>query len=106
MFKIKEKYLKHIVEYSNTKLDLYGSYTKEEWNKAGFKDLVLEEVVDTYEVGNIVFAEIYSKLNQYFPEDMSGEEIADFYEMFMAEEGFIKDQIAKFMVMVVNRIPK
>jgi hypothetical protein len=46
MFKIKEKYLKHIAKYSHTKLDLFGSYTKEEWNKAGFKDLVLEEVVD------------------------------------------------------------
>lgn len=45
MYKIKESMLKHIVKYSmNTSLDVKGTYSKEEWNKNGFKDSILEEV--------------------------------------------------------------
>jgi hypothetical protein len=45
MYKIKESMLKHIAKYSmNTSLDTKGTYSKEEWNKNGFKDSILEEV--------------------------------------------------------------
>jgi hypothetical protein len=41
-YKIKEKYKSFLATYAWTKLDLNGSYTKEVWNKAGFKDSILE----------------------------------------------------------------
>jgi hypothetical protein len=45
MYKIKEKMLNHIMKYSmKTSLDLKGTYSKEEWNKNGFSDSILEEV--------------------------------------------------------------
>ncbi len=41
-YKIKEKYKSLMAKYAWTKLDLDGIYSKEDWNKAGFKDSVLE----------------------------------------------------------------
>jgi hypothetical protein len=43
-YKIKKKYAAHIARYAWTSLDLTSSYTKKEWNAAGFKDEVLEIV--------------------------------------------------------------
>jgi hypothetical protein len=43
-FKIKEKYKSHLAKYAKTSLDLNGTYTKDKWNKAGFKDSLLENV--------------------------------------------------------------
>ena len=42
MYKIKERLKRHLFKYAKTKLDLNSSYDKETWNKAGFKDEVLE----------------------------------------------------------------
>ena len=37
--------MKHVIMYSmKTGLDINGIHTKEEWNKNGFKDSILEEV--------------------------------------------------------------
>ena len=45
-YKIADKYLNTVIRYAmNTKLDIRGVYTKEEWNKYGFKDTILEEVI-------------------------------------------------------------
>jgi hypothetical protein len=44
MFKIKEKYKTLVAKYAFTKLDINSVYIKEIWNKAGFKDSILEEV--------------------------------------------------------------
>ena len=44
LFKIKDKYKSHLARYAHTTLDLNGNYTKEEWNKHGFKDSLLENV--------------------------------------------------------------
>ena len=45
MYKLKEKWKNTVMKYSmNTNLDINGSYTKEEWNKNGFKDLILEKI--------------------------------------------------------------
>jgi hypothetical protein len=45
MYKIKENMLNHIMLYSmKTSLDMSGIYSKEEWNKNGFQDSILEEV--------------------------------------------------------------
>jgi hypothetical protein len=42
-FKIKAKYKNYLYRFCTwTSLDLDGIYTKAEWNKAGFKDLLLE----------------------------------------------------------------
>jgi hypothetical protein len=46
LFKIKAKYLNHMFKYAKTSLDLKGAYDKETWHKAGFGDLVLEEVTE------------------------------------------------------------
>jgi hypothetical protein len=43
-YKIKSKYKAYIVRWAWTKLNLDGEYTKEEWNNAGFKDVILEAV--------------------------------------------------------------
>jgi hypothetical protein len=43
-YKIKSKYKAHLARYVWSGLDIDGAYTKEEWNTAGFKDLVLEAV--------------------------------------------------------------
>jgi hypothetical protein len=45
MYKIKDKFKSHLFKYAHTKLDINGVYTKEEWNKAGFNDRVLELVI-------------------------------------------------------------
>ena len=42
MYKIKDKFKLHLFKYAHTKLDINGVYTKEEWNKNGFNDRVLE----------------------------------------------------------------
>ena len=44
MYKIKETYRAFLSKYAWTKLDLNGSYSKEDWNAAGFKDKVLEKI--------------------------------------------------------------
>ena len=44
MYKIKDRYKNHIAKYAHTKLDINGIYDKETWNKAGFKDQLLDEV--------------------------------------------------------------
>ena len=45
-YKIADKYLNTVIRYAmNTKLNIRGVYTKEEWNKSGFKDSILEEVI-------------------------------------------------------------
>lgn len=45
MYRIKERYKSHIIKYMmNSGLDINGLYTKEQWNKAGFKDLILEKI--------------------------------------------------------------
>jgi len=45
LYKIKDKWKKHMFKYAATKLDLNGEYTKDVWNKAGFKDSLLIEVI-------------------------------------------------------------
>jgi hypothetical protein len=42
MYKIKDKFKVHLAKYAHSKLDINGAYTKEEWNRAGFMDHVLE----------------------------------------------------------------
>jgi hypothetical protein len=44
MYRIADKYKSMVFKYAFTKLDLNGIYTKETWNKAGFKDSILIEV--------------------------------------------------------------
>ena len=45
MYRIKKSMLNHLMKYSiKTSLDLKGTYSKEEWNKNGFKDSMLEKV--------------------------------------------------------------
>jgi hypothetical protein len=45
MYKIKAKYVSFLSKNAWTKLDVVnGIYDKEIWNKAGFKDSVLEEI--------------------------------------------------------------
>jgi len=44
MYKIADKYKAMVTKYAWTKLDLNGVYTKETWNKAGFKDSILVEI--------------------------------------------------------------
>jgi len=44
MYKIKTKWIKFMFKYAKTTLDLNGTYIKEEWNKAGFKDSIIEKV--------------------------------------------------------------
>lgn len=44
MYKIKDKAKAMIAKYGFTSLNINGVYTKAEWNKAGFKDDVLETV--------------------------------------------------------------
>lgn len=44
MYKIADKWKKHIFKYASTKLDLNGIYSKEIWNKNGFQDKVLEKI--------------------------------------------------------------
>ena len=45
MYKIKDKYLNHVMRYSmKSNLDLTGIYTKQDWNNNGFKDEILELV--------------------------------------------------------------
>jgi hypothetical protein len=44
MYKIKDKYKRQIAMYAHTTLNINGVYDKETWNKAGFKDIVLERV--------------------------------------------------------------
>ena len=41
-YRIKEKYKSLFATYAWTKLDLNGSYSIEDWNKAGFKDSILD----------------------------------------------------------------
>ena len=41
--KLKDKYKGIVIKFGLTSLDINGSYTKEEWNKAGFKDYILEK---------------------------------------------------------------
>ena len=43
-YRIKSKYKTYLARYAWTSLDIDGVYTKEEWNTAGFKDLLLETV--------------------------------------------------------------
>lgn len=43
-YKIKEKFMTHISKFPLvTPLDIKGKYTKEVWNKHGFKDGLLEK---------------------------------------------------------------
>lgn len=45
MYEIKKKYRNRVAMYAmKTKLDINGIYTKEEWNRNGFKDSILEKV--------------------------------------------------------------
>ena len=44
MYKLKDKYKKMVSKYGFTSLDINGTYTKETWTKAGFKEIILEEV--------------------------------------------------------------
>lgn len=44
MYKIKEKFLNQVFKYAKTNLNLRGTYSKEIWNKNGFKDNILEKV--------------------------------------------------------------
>lgn len=46
LYRIKKKWLDHLMKYSAKcdGLDLRGEYTKETWNKKCFKDYVLERV--------------------------------------------------------------
>ncbi len=43
MYKIKEKYKKHIARYASTKLDINGTYSLEVWKANGFHERILEE---------------------------------------------------------------
>jgi hypothetical protein len=43
-YRIKNKYKAHLAKYAWSNLDIDGVYIKEEWNTAGFKDLLLETV--------------------------------------------------------------
>lgn len=45
MYKIKEKYKTFVVKNAWTKLDINGIYTLKEWNTAGFKECILEEII-------------------------------------------------------------
>jgi hypothetical protein len=45
MYKIKEKWLNTVLKYGmKTALDVRGTYTKEEWNKNGYKDSILTKL--------------------------------------------------------------
>ena len=47
MYRIKKNMLKHVTKYSmKTSLNTEGTYSKEEWNRNGFKDSILEEADD------------------------------------------------------------
>jgi len=47
MYKLKEKYKSMVAKYAFTNLDINGTYTKETWLNAGFKESILEEVTNT-----------------------------------------------------------
>lgn len=44
MYKLKDKYKRMVSKYAFTRLDINGTYTKETWLNAGFKESILEEV--------------------------------------------------------------